>query len=194
MDIGLLILRLTVGLLVAGHGAQKLFGWFGGYGVGGTGGFFETMGFRPGHRWALLAGACEFGGGLLTALGLLNPLGPICALAVMVMATARAHWGRPIWVTEGGAELPVVNMAAFLGLALAGPGVFSLDYLLLTTLSAGAAMVIAAVGAIATIVGIAHSSANASGAARPEPDGQQRVSEPVAMASEVEDRHPTNAA
>ena len=126
-DLGLLVMRLTAGGLMAGHGAQKLFGWFGGYGLEGTGGWLESMGLRPGKRWALLAGGSEFGSGVLTALGLLSPLGPVGMLAPMAIATGKVHRGKPIWVTEGGAELPVVNMALGTGLALAGPGRYSLD-------------------------------------------------------------------
>ncbi len=128
-DLGLLILRLTVGGLLGGHGSQKLFGWFGGYGLQGTAGFLESMNLKPGHLWAAGAGASEFGGGALTALGFLHPLGPVGTLAAMIMATAKAHAGKPIWSAEGGAELPVTNMAAALALALAGPGQFSLDSL-----------------------------------------------------------------
>ncbi|MDP8922554.1 MAG: DoxX family protein [Chloroflexota bacterium] len=129
-DLGLLIIRLTAGGLLAGHGSQKLFGWFGGYGVRGTGGWMESLGLRPGSAWATVAGASEFGGGLLTALGLLNPLGPIAMLGPMSIATGKVHWGKPIWVTEGGAELPVTNLAIGVGLALTGPGRYSLDRLL----------------------------------------------------------------
>jgi putative oxidoreductase len=76
-----------------------------------------------------MAGLGEFGGGLLTALGLLNPLGPILVLSAMAMAAVKGHWGKPIWVTSGGAELPVVNMAVAGALALTGPGACSLDRL-----------------------------------------------------------------
>jgi uncharacterized membrane protein YphA (DoxX/SURF4 family) len=99
-----------------GLGAQKLFGTFGGHGLEGTSGFMEMLGLRPGRPWAFLSGLCEFGGGvLLTALGLLNPLGPMGVIASMTMATAKAHWRKPIWVTEGGAELPVTNTAISTG-------------------------------------------------------------------------------
>jgi putative oxidoreductase len=129
-DLGLLIIRLTVGGLLAGHGAQKLFGWFGGHGLAGTGGWLESLGLRPGSRWATLAGLSEFSGGLLTALGLFHPVGPLVMLAPMSVAVGKVHWGRPIWVTEGGAELPVTNLAVALGLVLTGPGRLSLDRLL----------------------------------------------------------------
>ncbi|HET7094930.1 MAG TPA: DoxX family protein [Thermomicrobiales bacterium] len=126
-DLGLLVLRLAVGGLLAGHGAQKLFGAFGGAGLQGTAGWLESMGLKPGDRWALLAGLSEFGGGMLTALGLFHPLGPIATEGAMSLATFRVHAGKPIWNTQGGAELPVTNMSAALALALAGPGRFSLD-------------------------------------------------------------------
>ncbi len=128
-DLGLLILRLTVGGLLGGHGSQKLFGWFGGYGIKGTAGFLESMNFKPGHLWAGAAGASEFGGGALTALGFLHPLGPIGTLAAMIVASVTAHAGKPIWAAEGGAELPVTYIASALALALSGPGRFSLDSL-----------------------------------------------------------------
>lgn len=129
MSLGLLVLRLVVGGLIAGHGAQKLFGKFGGHGVQGTAGFMEMLGLRPGRPWALLAGWSEFGGGVLTALGLLNPLGPLAVTGAMVMAWIKAHRGKPIWNTEGGAEQPLTNLAAVTALALAGPGALSLDRL-----------------------------------------------------------------
>jgi putative oxidoreductase len=127
MHLALLALRLTTGTLLAGHGSQKLFGAFGGGGLDGTAGMMESLGLRPGRPWAALAGLAELGGGALTALGFLSPLGPTGILSAMAMATATAHWGKPIWVTKGGAELPVTNMAIALALAIAGPGRCSLD-------------------------------------------------------------------
>jgi len=123
----LFLLRVTVGSLLAGHGAQKLFGAFGGPGLHGTRGMMESVGYKPGHMWAAAAGAGEFGGGLLTALGLFSPLGSLSAMSVMATATAKAHWGKPVWVTSGGAELPLTNIAAAGAIALAGPGSWSLD-------------------------------------------------------------------
>ncbi len=126
-NLGLLIIRLTAGGLLFGHGAQKLFGWYGGYGLLGTGGWMKSIGLRPGRTWAGLAGLGEFGGGLLTALGLFHPIGPILTLGPMAVATGTVHAGKPIWASEGGAELPVTNMAIAAGLSLAGPGRLTLD-------------------------------------------------------------------
>ncbi len=128
-DLGLLVLRAAVGSLLAGHGAQKLFGAFGGYGVEGTAGWLESLGLKPGKQWAIAAGAGEFGGGVLTALGLATPVGLLGATGAMGMAIAKTHWGKPLWVTAGGAELPLTNLAAVAALALAGPGRYSLDRL-----------------------------------------------------------------
>jgi putative oxidoreductase len=125
-----MIVRVAQGSLMAGHGAQKLFGSFGGPGVEGTSGFMEMLGMRPGRPWAYLAGLSEFGGGVLTALGLFNPLGPLGVIGAMSMATRKAHWGKPIWVTEGGAELPVLNIAISTALMIREPDRYSLDRLL----------------------------------------------------------------
>jgi len=129
-SIGVLIVRLVVGGLLAGHGAQKLFGAFGGGGVRGTAQWLESMELKPGNVWARAAGASELGGGILTMLGFLNPLGPIAAIGAMAMAWAKVHLGKPVWVTEGGAELPLTNMAVFTALTVGGPGRLSLDSLL----------------------------------------------------------------
>lgn len=126
-DIALLVERLAFGGLMAGHGAQKLFGAFGGGGLSGTEGFMKAMNMKPAKPWAILAGLSEFAGGSLTALGALNPIGPISTIGAMSMATAKAHWNKPIWNTKGGAELPVLNMAAVLSMALSGPGKYSID-------------------------------------------------------------------
>ena len=86
VNLGLLVIRLIFGLVMVAHGAQKLFGWFGGHGLAGTGGFFESLGFRPGRRFAFAAGLSEFIGGWLFALGFLGPVGPALILAVMLVA------------------------------------------------------------------------------------------------------------
>src|SRR5512138_2488082 len=98
-DLGVLVLRLVTGSLLTGHGSQKLFGWFGGYGVEGTAGWLRSMGLHPSRLWAGLAGLSEFGSGVLTSLGFLHPVGPIAMMAPMVMAYAKVHKDKPIWVT-----------------------------------------------------------------------------------------------
>jgi len=127
MDIGLLVLRLAVGLTMAAHGGQKLFGWFGGYGIAGTGGFLESLGFRPGKVHATLAGVSEFVGGLLIALGLLTPLGAVLVISVMVTAIGSVHLPKGFWVTDGGFEYNLMILASSAALAFTGPGAYSLD-------------------------------------------------------------------
>lgn len=126
-NLATLVLRLVLGGFLAGHGAQKLFGSFGGPGIDGTTQIVESQGLKPPKPWAVLGGASEFGGGALTALGFLNPLGPIGIIAAMAMAAKTVHGGQPIWAQEGGAEFPVTNMAAATALMLGGPGRYSLD-------------------------------------------------------------------
>ena len=126
-DVARLIVRVVVGGLLAGHGAQKLFGWFDGPGPEGTRGMMEHLELHPPQRGAVLAGLSEFGGGVLMALGALNPLGPRGVIGAMSMATAKVHAGKPIWNSAGGAELPVTNMAAAVAIGLAGPGRISVD-------------------------------------------------------------------
>jgi putative oxidoreductase len=153
-DLGLLILRLTVGGLLIGHGSQKLFGWFSGPGLKGAGSWFESLGLKPGTAWATAASASEFGGGMLTSLGFLHPLGPLGTMGAMIMATAKAHWGKPIWVTQGGAELPVTNIATALALTLIGPGRFSLDQALGIRMPRALVMAVALIEAVLLTIGI----------------------------------------
>jgi putative oxidoreductase len=129
-DLGLLALRVTAGGLLAGHGAQKLFGVLGGYGLEGTGGWLESIGLKPGKTWAMMAGASEFGSGVLMALGLMSPVGEISTFGPMAMAWATVHKGKPIWVTSGGAELVLMYMMSATTLAFTGPGRYSLDEVL----------------------------------------------------------------
>jgi putative oxidoreductase len=127
---GLLLGRLVLGLLMAAHGAQKLFGWLGGHGLAGTGGFFESLGFRPGRTFALAAGLAEFGGGLLVALGLLGPVGPALIVSVMIVAGLVVHRSGGLFAMTNGIELPLLYTAGAVTLALTGPGAWSLDALL----------------------------------------------------------------
>jgi putative oxidoreductase len=126
MDAGLILVRLVIGPLMAAHGAQKLFGWFGGYGLAGTGGFFEGLGFRPGRTFAAAAGAAEFGSGVLVALGLLGPVGPALMLSVMIVAAISVHWPN-VFASSNGIEVPLLYGVTAAGLALTGFGAYSLD-------------------------------------------------------------------
>ncbi len=127
MDTGLLVARVILGMGLAAHGAQKLFGWFGGPGLSGTAGFFGMIGFRPGFPFALAAGLGEFGGGLLTALGLFGPWGPALMILVMLVAIFSVHIRNGFFATSNGVELPLVYATGALALAVAGPGRFALD-------------------------------------------------------------------
>ncbi|MCP2257866.1 putative oxidoreductase [Streptoalloteichus tenebrarius] len=128
LDLGLLVLRVVVGLLMVGHGAQKLFGAFGGHGLAGTAGWLESQGFRPGRVMALMAGLGELAGGVGLAVGLLTPLAGAAVIGTMVVA-ATTHAANGLWVTKGGYEYPLVLAVAGAGLALTGPGAASLDAL-----------------------------------------------------------------
>ena len=127
MSVGLLILRVVVGLLLFGHGAQKLFGWYGGHGLAGTGGFFESLGFRPGRPHAAIAGMSEAAGGLLLACGLVTPFAAAMVIGVMLVATISVHLHNGVWANDGGYELPLTNAAAAFCLAFTGGGAWSLD-------------------------------------------------------------------
>jgi len=127
MDLGLLLLRAVVGLTLAAHGTQKLFGWFGGYGLAGTGSFLETLGFRPGRLQAFLAGAAEAGGGLLLAAGLFTPLAAAAIVAVMFVAIVSVHMAKGFFVQNGGFEYPLILGTIATAVAFTGPGNLSLD-------------------------------------------------------------------
>lgn len=124
MDVGLLILRLAVGGLFIGHGTQKLFGWFGGYGLKGTGGFFESIGYRPGPFMALIAGTTEVVGGVFLASGFLTPLGAAMVIGVMLNAIVSAKLQQGLW---NGFELELLYAIAVTTLAFTGAGLYSLD-------------------------------------------------------------------
>jgi putative oxidoreductase len=127
MSVGLLILRLVVGLGLAAHGAQKLFGWFGGYGIVGTGQFLEQLGFRPGRLRASQAGIAELVGGLFLAAGFLTPAAAAAIVAVMLVAAVSVHVTKGFFAQSGGYEYTLVLGAAALALAFTGPGAISID-------------------------------------------------------------------
>ena len=155
-NLGVLVARIVFGLTMSAHGAQKLFGWFGGYGIAGTGQFFESVGFRPGRVMATVAGLSEVTSGLLIALGLLGPIGPAVMLAVMIVASSL-HWKNGWFAATNGIELPLLYGASAIALAFAGYGGYSLDAVfgltdLWTPGLALAALAIGVFGGIANLV------------------------------------------
>src|SRR5919106_7069461 len=129
MTIGLLILRVIVGALFVGHGAQKLFGWFGGHGIDGTAGFMESLRYRNGRIAAIVAGVTEAVSGLLLMFGLLVPLAVAGIISVMLNAAVAFHFRNGLWNSNGGYELPLVYAVIAAALGFTGPGSFSLDRL-----------------------------------------------------------------
>lgn len=128
MEYGLLLLRVVVGLAFAAHGSQKLFGWFGGYGLQGTGGFFGSLGYRAPVPMALAAGICELAGGLLLASGFLTPLAALLLATVLLNAIATVKWARGFF--EPGYELELAYLTVVVAVAATGPGRLSLDHAL----------------------------------------------------------------
>jgi putative oxidoreductase len=175
MELGLLLIRVVVGGLLAGHGVQKLFGRLGGLGLDGTGGYLATHGFLPGRPFAALAGLAELIGGLfvlagLAALaglaeligglfllaGLATPLAAALVVATMIVAARTDHVGKGLWIFNGGAEYALTMASIGLGLAIVGPGSLSIDNLV--GIEAGGpaagllALAIAAIGATAVLM------------------------------------------
>jgi putative oxidoreductase len=130
LSTGLLIARLLLGSMMVAHGTQKLFGWFGGYGLAGTGGFFEQLGFRPGRAFAAAASVAEITAGVLLVLGFLGPIGPALLLSVMIVAALSVHWNHGLFATTNGIEVPLLYATGAVTLALTGPGAYSLDAVL----------------------------------------------------------------
>jgi putative oxidoreductase len=127
MDLALFVLRVVVGLLFVGHGAQKLFGVFGGGGLTGTAEMFDKIGLRPGWLHARAAGVGEFGGGLLLALGLFTPFAAAALIGVMTAAVITVHFPNGIWNTQKGYEYNLVLIAVAFALTAIGAGSWSLD-------------------------------------------------------------------
>jgi len=156
LNLGILILRLAIGLTIAAHGTQKLFGWFGGPGMQGTTGWLASLGLRPASLWAALASLTEVGGGVLLALGLANPLGPLGVSAAMLIAIILAHWPR-FFATNHGMEYALLLLMGSVAAALLGSGTYSLDALLgltfpepITLIGGGLAVIVGTIVALAT--------------------------------------------
>ncbi|WP_333773475.1 DoxX family protein [Streptomyces sp. IBSBF 3136] len=126
-DCGLLLIRLTFGLLMAGHGAQKVFGLFGGHGLAATGKGFAALGFHPGKLFAVVGGMSELLGGLGLALGLLTPLAAAALIGVMINAMATVTGAHGLWESEGGVEYSVCIAVVALAIAAIGPGRLAVD-------------------------------------------------------------------
>jgi len=126
MEYGILLLRLVVGLAFAGHGAQKLFGWFGGGGPQGTAGFVASLGYRMPAAMAIMAGLSELGGGLLLAAGFLTPLAALLLVTVMLNAIATVKWRQGFFAP--GYELDLTFLTVALAVTATGPGRVSLDH------------------------------------------------------------------
>jgi putative oxidoreductase len=157
LNLGLLLIRVIFGLTMVAHGSQKLFGWFGGYGLAGTGGFFESIGFRPGVMFAAAASLSEFVGGWLFALGLFGPVGPALILAVMLVASISVHWRNGLFAATNGVEVPLLYATAVVGVALIGFGTFSVDAALglatiWTPALIGLALAVGVIGGLANLL------------------------------------------
>lgn len=126
VNLGLLLIRLVIGISFMGHGAQKLFGWFGGYGPKGTGGWMESIGIKPGVTMAVLVGLAELVGGLLFAAGFLTPVAAALILITMLGAIFKVHLANGYWVDKGGIEYPFVIAVIAIAIALIGPGAYAI--------------------------------------------------------------------
>jgi putative oxidoreductase len=173
LSIGLLVLRVVVGLTVAGHGAQKLFGWFEGPGIAGFSGALASLGIKPERPWAILAGLAEFAGGVLVATGFLTPIGALTVCGSMITAILFVHWSKGFWATKGGFEFPLTIMAVMVALSITGPGAFSLDQALRVALPEPATWLVMAVlvvlGVVAALVLVRGPRAHAPVEAQPQP-------------------------
>src|SRR5579864_1905148 len=149
--IGLLILRLGIGLILAAHGAQKLFGVWGGPGMAKWTQSVQRLRIRPAQPWAWVAALSEFGGGLLLALGLLSPLGSLALIGAMLVAIATVHLPKGFWVSKGGYEFNLSLIAGATALAFTGPGAYSLDGAFRIHLPEPLTLI---VGTIALVVGV----------------------------------------
>jgi putative oxidoreductase len=181
MSIGTLAIRGVAGPLFVGHGTQKLFGWFGGYGLDGTGGFFESIGLRPGRRHATAAGVAEALGGALLTLGALTPLATAMISGSMVTAIRKVHAPNGPWVTDNGWEYNSLIIATMISVAEQGPGPLSVDRQMFPNFK-GTGWALAALGAaiagsyvVDALSESAPADQGAPAGAGASPDGEARI-------------------
>src|SRR5229473_1198722 len=164
--LGLLILRLGIGLILAAHGAQKLFGWWGGPGMTKWAQAVQRLRIRPAQPWAWVAAVSEFGGGLLLASGLLSPLGSLAIIGAMLVAIATVHLSKGFWVTKSGYEFNLTLIGAAAALGIIGPGAYSLDNALRVHLPEPVTLL---VGTVLLIAGVTVTLATRSPQVAPKP-------------------------
>ncbi len=167
LSIALLILRLVAGLTLAAHGAQKLFGWFGGSGIKGTLQMQERMGLKPALLWAGLVILGEFGGGLSLALGFLTPLGAAAMIGAMFMAITKAHWKNGFWNGKRGIEFPLQLLTVGVVLGIAGPGSYSLDTLFGLAFPVALFLILALTALLIDVIGLFMSRGTVIAPAQP---------------------------
>ena len=155
MSVGLLVLRVIGGLTIGAHGAQKLFGWFGGPGLAKWEQGMQAQGFKPARAWAYLNILGELGGGLSLAFGFLTPLGAAGGFGAMFMAMSKSHWKNGFFNSKRGIEFTLAVLAIVTAIGLAGPGTISLDQLFGINLPYPALFIILAlIGLLVDIVGL----------------------------------------
>jgi putative oxidoreductase len=183
MKLGALLIRGVLGPLFVGHGTQKLFGWFGGHGMEGTGGFFDQLGLRPGKRHAAAAGVAEAGGGLLLTLGMLTPVAATVISSTMITAIRKVHAPKGPWVTQGGYEYNAVIIAAMTAVTETGPGPLSVDQALFPNLK-GTGWAALQLGAAVAGSYLATSPAMTQPAADTQPDDSSSATSNGSAATE----------
>ena len=166
-DLGLLILRVVIGLVMAAHGAQKAFGWWQGPGYAAWRDMVGNMGFHPAELWAALSTAAELLAGLALALGFLTPFAAAAVLAQAIVIIGSVHWPYGFFNTENGIEYPLVLGGGALGIALTGPGAFSLDAALGIAYSDTIRILLVGLGVLGALVALAVSRSATRAAPQP---------------------------